>query len=243
MSSIASASSMRSATSSRARPMFRGPNAISSRTVGENTWASEFWNTKPTRDRKPRENWASSRFSSVTSAPNTSYRPVSGYRSPSSSLSSVDLPQPFAPSNATFSPRSTVSDTLSSAGKRSRYAYDTLCTSMTDDTIDPQSCARRGETPDCEQHVHDPNAECRDGAGVSGVSTRHHRHVHFFGECVRLPEEGTGRRRDEGSPAGDVLVTGHGARLAGRVHVGDRAQQVEHVPVGHPEHEDEHTGN
>ena len=45
----------------RARPMFSGPNAISSRTVGENTWASEFWKMNPTRDRKPWLNCSSSR--------------------------------------------------------------------------------------------------------------------------------------------------------------------------------------
>ena len=31
--------------------MFKGPNATSSRTVGENTWASEFWKMNPTRPR------------------------------------------------------------------------------------------------------------------------------------------------------------------------------------------------
>ena len=52
------------------RPMFSGPNASSSRTVGENTCASEFWKMKPTRPRKARENCSSSRWSSVTSVPN-----------------------------------------------------------------------------------------------------------------------------------------------------------------------------
>ena len=85
--------------------MFSGPNAISSRTVGENTWASEFWKMNPTRDRKPRENCSSSRLSSVTSAPNAAVVPQSGNSRPSSTFSSVDLPQPFAPSSATFSPR------------------------------------------------------------------------------------------------------------------------------------------
>ena len=70
MSSIASVSSTRAAASSRLRPMLSGPNAISSRTVGEKTCASEFWNTKPIRLRKPCENCSSSRWSSVTSASN-----------------------------------------------------------------------------------------------------------------------------------------------------------------------------
>ena len=51
-------------------PRFSGPKAISSRTVGENTWASEFWKMKPTRDRNPRLNCSSSRSSSVTFSPN-----------------------------------------------------------------------------------------------------------------------------------------------------------------------------
>ena len=38
---------------SRGRPMFSGPKAISSRTDGENTWASEFWKMNPTRPRNP----------------------------------------------------------------------------------------------------------------------------------------------------------------------------------------------
>ena len=46
--------------------------------------------------------------------------PASGKSSPSSTFSSVDFPQPLAPSSATFSPRATASDTPSSAGKRSR---------------------------------------------------------------------------------------------------------------------------
>ena len=58
--------------------MFSGPNAISSRTDGENTCASEFWNTNPTRDRNARENCSSSSVASVTDAPNAVYVPDSG---------------------------------------------------------------------------------------------------------------------------------------------------------------------
>ena len=50
--------------------MFSGPKASSSRTEGENTWASEFWKMNPTRPRKPWLNCSSSRLSSVTSEPN-----------------------------------------------------------------------------------------------------------------------------------------------------------------------------
>ena len=101
-------------------PMLSGPNAISSRTVGENTCASEFWKTKPTLERKPALNCSSSRRSSVTGSPKAEYVPVSANSSPSRILSSVDFPQPLAPSSATFSPRATASETPSSAAKRPR---------------------------------------------------------------------------------------------------------------------------
>src|SRR5262245_57354202 len=240
MSSIAMVSPTRASTSSRARPMFSGPNAISSRTVGENTCASEFWNTNPTRERNPRENCSSSRLSSVTSVPNTSYRPTSGYSRPSSSFNSVDLPEPFAPSIANFSPCSTVSDTSSSAGKRSRYVYDTSRTSMTDDTIHPQRRARGYKTSDGKQRVVGTDPESRHGPGFAVVATRDHRHVHFLGERVRLPEQRARRRSHEDPRARDVVVARHCARPARGVHVGDRSQQVEEIPVSHSEHEDEH---
>ena len=61
MSSIARVSSTRATTASDSRPMLSGPNASSSRTVGENTCASGFWKMNPTRLRKARENCSSSR--------------------------------------------------------------------------------------------------------------------------------------------------------------------------------------
>ena len=102
-------------------PSCSGPNAISSRTVGENTCASEFWKMNPTRERKPIENCSSSQ---VVLGHGLAERlvayPQSGKIRPSRTFSSVDLPQPLAPSSATFSPRPTSNDTPSSAGKRSR---------------------------------------------------------------------------------------------------------------------------
>ena len=100
--------------------MLRGPNAISSRTLEENTCASEFWKTKPTLERKPALNCSSSRRSSVTASPNAVYEPVSANSNPSSTFSNVDFPQPFAPSSASFSPRATRSETPSSAVNRPR---------------------------------------------------------------------------------------------------------------------------
>ena len=98
--------------------------------------------------------------------------PVSGNTSPSSTFSSVDLPQPFAPRSATFSPRRTVSDTSSSAGNRSRYAYDASSTassvavpdtvrSTSDDTVQPEceDGGRRARGHECD--VEDADAERR----------------------------------------------------------------------------------
>ena len=76
----------------------------------------------PIRDRNPIENCSSSRLSSVTGWPNAWNVPESGKIRPSRIFSSVDFPHPFAPSSATFSPRATENETLSSAGNRSRYA-------------------------------------------------------------------------------------------------------------------------
>jgi hypothetical protein len=113
-------SSTRLEACARVSPSCNGPKAISSRTLGENTCASEFWKMNPTRARKPIENCSSSRLSSVTSAPKARYSPESGNTRPSSTLSRVDLPQPFAPSRATFSPGRTLKETPSSAVKRPR---------------------------------------------------------------------------------------------------------------------------
>ncbi len=118
--SIAITSAIRRSTSSGGSPICSGPNAISSRTVGENTWASEFWKMNPTRERNPIENRSSSRFSSVTGWPNARYVPASGKSRPSRILRRVDFPLPLAPRSATFSPRRTESDTPSRAVNRSR---------------------------------------------------------------------------------------------------------------------------
>ena len=61
MPSSASRSSTRPAASSRPRPMLSGPKANSSRTVGENSWASVFWKTNPRRDRNAWLSCSSSR--------------------------------------------------------------------------------------------------------------------------------------------------------------------------------------
>ena len=98
----------------------RGPNATSSRTVAEKTCASLCWKTNPTRLRNPRLHCSSSSASSVIAVPKAVKVPLAGNTSPSSTFSSVDFPQPLAPSTATRSPGWTSSETPSSAGNRSR---------------------------------------------------------------------------------------------------------------------------
>ena len=69
ISSMARVSLTRSSAWSRLRAMLRGPKAISSRTVGQNTWASEFWKMNPIRERNAVLNCSSSSLSSVTTSP------------------------------------------------------------------------------------------------------------------------------------------------------------------------------
>jgi hypothetical protein len=45
--------STRRSTSGSGKPRLRGPKATSSRTVGQKSWSSGFWNTSPTRWRNP----------------------------------------------------------------------------------------------------------------------------------------------------------------------------------------------
>ena len=48
ISTFRSAALTRSATSDSAKPILRGPNATSSKTVWANSWSSGFWKTMPT---------------------------------------------------------------------------------------------------------------------------------------------------------------------------------------------------
>ena len=120
MSSMVRMSVTRAAAWARSSPSCSGPKASSSRTVGEKTWASLFWNTKPIRDRKAVFICSSSRVSSVIGSPKAVNVPVVGNTNPFNTLSRVDLPEPFAPSRASFSPRATVRSTPPRAGNRSR---------------------------------------------------------------------------------------------------------------------------
>ena len=76
----------------RSNPRCSGPNATSSRTVGEKSWASELWKTKPTRDRKRARTVR--RRASPRSAPRRirGRCPASGYDEPGEQLEQRRLP-------------------------------------------------------------------------------------------------------------------------------------------------------
>ncbi len=80
-------------------PMWSGPNATSSYTVGLNSWSSGSWNTSPTRARIRRTEDRS------TSVPPIRTVPWVGSWMPLRCSISVLLPAPFGPTSATFSPR------------------------------------------------------------------------------------------------------------------------------------------
>src|SRR5690349_8974462 len=102
----------------------------------------------------------------------------------------VDLPQPLAPSSASFSPRRTSSDTPSSAANRPRYAYDasrtasTVSVSTTDDTVDSQSDDGRGRDRGHECDVEERDAQRCERACFSVEPARNHRHVYLVRERV-----------------------------------------------------------
>ncbi len=108
-------SSVRCSTSPESSPRCSGPKAISSQTLGENSCASEFWKTKPTRRRNRCEKPSSRNAVSLSSSPKAEMRPALGKISPSSIFSSVDLPEPLAPSSASRSPGRTEKLTPDSA--------------------------------------------------------------------------------------------------------------------------------
>ena len=108
---------MRMASSTRARistggtPRFSSAKATSSSTTVATIWLSGFWNTIPTFWRI-----SNSLSSSAVEMPSTVTVPAAGSKMALKCLASVDLPQPFAPSTATYSPRRTPSDSPSTAG-------------------------------------------------------------------------------------------------------------------------------
>ena len=227
----ASVSSTRPATSSVARPMLSGPKAISSRTVGEKTWASEFWKMKPTRERKPAENCSSSRSSSVIGWPKARTcrrRGRAARRAPSAASTCRSRWRRAAPPSRR---RRTESDTsiegreaaevavaqrmagqqrAGRAGRRSRGRRSAAVSRG-----HGRSRARRRATTQPATHTtsSDRRRAGRKRAGVAGVATRHHRQVHLLGQGVGLAEQRAGRWRPRTavpSRTSDVGPTGHG---------------------------------
>src|SRR3989442_6523784 len=97
------ASSTRATISAGGSPRFSGPKATSSSTTVATSWLSGFWKTMPTRcrisDSAPR---------SLVFMPSTNTSPSVGSSRAFRCLARVDLPDPFPPTMATNSPRSTV---------------------------------------------------------------------------------------------------------------------------------------
>ena len=71
----------------RRLPWFKGPKATSSRTVGQKSWSSGFWNSRPTFCRSSTKSLAF-----VTSSPRTIMRPTWGRSSPMIRCRRVVLP-------------------------------------------------------------------------------------------------------------------------------------------------------
>ena len=76
--SAASAASTRLDTSASSKPIWRGPKASSSRTVGEKHWTSASWKTSPTVLRKNLLNAPSSSDFSESGRPKAAAEPVWG---------------------------------------------------------------------------------------------------------------------------------------------------------------------
>ena len=98
------------ATCSLDHPNCRGAKATSSNTVGLNSCTSGFWKTSATRTVKGSAKSSRCTSSAVNSCSSKWSEPCDGEHSPSSMRSSVDFPEPFAPSRASRSPRLIWSD-------------------------------------------------------------------------------------------------------------------------------------
>ena len=104
------ASSTRARISAGGTPRFSNAKATSSSTTVATIWLSGFWNTMPTFWRM-----SNSLSSSAVDISSTYTVPACGSRMALKCLASVDLPHPFAPNTATYSPRFTRSERPSTA--------------------------------------------------------------------------------------------------------------------------------
>ncbi len=204
MSSMASTSSTRSAADSRLIPSCRQPNAISSRTEGEKTCASEFWNTKPTRARKPRLNCSSSSLSSVTSSPNAAERAGVREQQPVEQLEQRGL---AAAVGAQQGDRLAGRDGQAHLVER-REAFEIGVGQVAAlehvHRRTPRSTSSSRTAAATTPALHTASAasqpERAERPRVAGVAARDHRLVDLFGELVRLAEQRAGAGRDEPPP-------------------------------------------
>ena len=157
--------------------------------------------------------------------------PASGKSRPSSTLSSVDFPQPLAPSSATLLAR-VDRQTRRRRARGSARGRSSARSAALQERRGPRLSRGHGHpTPGrgrwrqqatAPRQVAPPRA--RSGGqqpDVAGVAACHHRQVHLLRERVRLAEEcpaPTPRRTLR--PVRQVAVGADGARTAGGVHVG-----------------------
>ena len=251
MRSCSATLATRRRTSSSARPSCSGPKASSSKAVLQKSWTSASWKTKPTRLRNSRRNAGSSSASSVSAWPNAVIVPAVGNTRPSSILSSVDLPEPFAPAMATCWPASIVRSMPASAataravlvpdagehvlGRRGHRGITTLSSAEKNgarerrDAASHSPVARGGSQPDERGH------RAGEAAGEHGV-------VDVVGGLHRLARD---ERHALGDPAA-VLLRRAGRQhpaLAGEVRVLHGAQQRHDLLLRHRERRDDEVGN
>ena len=233
-----------------ARPMFSGPNAISSRTVGENTWASEFWKMKPTRERKPRENCSSSRWSSVTVCAERVEGAGVGEHEPVEHLEQRRLAAAvgaeqrdlLAARRPSARRRRAPGTGRGRSSEASSHARSGVGSRSADGTVDPE----HGRCATATQATTHTDVERAD-RGRRSACARCPCSRATPSPCAPLPTARapcrTARRptrRRTRRPDATSASRADRAGLAGGVHVGHRAEEVEQVAVRHAEHEDEH---
>ena len=214
--------------------MLSGPNAISSRTVGENTWASEFWKMKPTRRGSRRLNCSSS---SVVLGDRPAERAVRARRR-GTTQAVEDLQQRRLAAAVGAEQR----DLLAAADvqrhvveRREPLEVARSETSSTDEDgrsapsgtvalrCTTATATARQATPADVDRGREPVE--RRWCGRRRCSRGRPSPVHLLGQRVGLAEQRAGRRRHErAGPTRRRVSAPHRAGLAGRVHVGDRAQ-------------------
>ena len=246
-------SATRSRTSASVRPSCSGPKASSSKTLEQNSCTSASWKTKPTRLRNSRRNAGLLErvLGERRGRTRRSCLP-SGKTSPSSILSSVDLPLPFAPTMATCSPAVDGQvDAAQSADARAvlvpdageaTYSRSRGHRGITTLSAPSQRRRTRGRMPASHSPVARGRPEADERRHRAREASREHRVVDVVGGLDRLA-------RDERHALDDppAVLRGRAGRehaaLAREVDVLDRAQQRDDLLLRHRERGDDEVGN